>query len=50
MIQVFSDGVYELESEGRKFDAAGFSAYLAELAYVEPLERPGARRRGDADR
>ena len=35
--EFYSDGVYDLESEGRKFDAAGFSAYLAELADAYPI-------------
>ena len=30
--EFYSDGVYNLASEGRTFDAAGFSAFLAELA------------------
>ncbi len=35
--EFYSDGVYNLESEGRTFDAAGFSAYLAELADAYPI-------------
>ncbi len=35
--EFYSDGMYNLESEGRKFDAAGFSAYLAELADAYPI-------------
>jgi len=35
--EFYSDGVYNLESEGRSFDAAGFSAYLAELADAYPI-------------
>ena len=35
--EFYSNGVYDLESEGRKFDAAGFSAYLAELADAYPI-------------
>jgi enolase len=35
--EFFKDGVYDLESEGRQFDAAGFSAYLAELADAYPI-------------
>jgi enolase len=35
--EFYKDGVYDLESEGRKFDAAGFSAYLAELADAYPI-------------
>ena len=33
--EFYKDGVYDLESEGRQFDAAGFSAFLAELASTE---------------
>ncbi len=35
--EFYSDGVYNLESEGRTFDAAGFSAFLAELADAYPI-------------
>ena len=35
--EFYSNGVYDLESEGRKFDATGFSAYLAELADAYPI-------------
>ena len=35
--EFFKDGVYDLESEGRQFDAAGFSAYLAELVDAYPI-------------
>ena len=35
--EFYKDGVYDLESEGRKFDAAGFSAFLAELADSYPI-------------
>ncbi len=35
--EFYRDGVYDLESEGRKFDAAGFSAFLAELADSYPI-------------
>ena len=35
--EFYADGVYDLESEGRKFDAADFSAYLAELADAYPI-------------
>ena len=35
--EFYKDGVYDLESEGRRFDAAGFSAYLAELADAYPI-------------
>ena len=35
--EFYSDGVYNLESEGRSFDAASFSAYLAELADAYPI-------------
>jgi enolase len=35
--EFYKDGVYDLESEGRQFDAAGFSAYLAELADGYPI-------------
>ena len=30
--EFYQDGVYHLKSEGRQFDAAGFSAFLVELA------------------
>ena len=35
--EFYSDGVYNLESEDRTFDAAGFSAFLAELADAYPI-------------
>jgi enolase len=35
--EFYSDGVYNLASEGRTFDAAGFSAFLAELADAYPI-------------
>ncbi len=35
--EFYQDGVYDLESEGRKFNAAEFSAYLAELADAYPI-------------
>ena len=35
--EFYKDGVYDLESEGRQFDAAGFSAFLAELASSYPI-------------
>ncbi len=35
--ELYKDGVYDLKSEGRQFDAAGFSAYLAELADAYPI-------------
>jgi enolase len=35
--EFYADGVYDLASEGRKFDAAEFSAYLAELADGYPI-------------
>jgi enolase len=35
--EFYHDGVYDLESEGRTFDAAGFSAFLAELADAYPI-------------
>jgi enolase len=35
--EFYSDGIYDLESEGRQFDAAGFSAYLAKLANAYPI-------------
>ena len=35
--EFYSDGIYNLESEGRTFDAAGFSAFLAELADAYPI-------------
>jgi len=35
--EFYSDGVYNLESEGKTFDAAGFSAFLAELADAYPI-------------
>ena len=35
--EFYKDGVYDLESEGRQFDAAGFTAFLAELADAYPI-------------
>jgi len=35
--EFFANGAYRLESEGRSFDADGFSAYLAELAAAYPI-------------
>jgi len=35
--EFYADGVYELESEGRKFDAAEFSAFLTDLADAYPI-------------
>jgi len=35
--EFYKNGVYDLESEGRQFDAAGFSAFLAELADAYPI-------------
>ena len=35
--EFYKDGVYDLASEGRQFDAAGFTAYLAELADAYPI-------------
>ncbi|MDH3305575.1 MAG: phosphopyruvate hydratase [Gammaproteobacteria bacterium] len=35
--EFYRDGVYDLASEGRTFDAAGFTAYLAELADDYPI-------------
>ncbi len=35
--EFYNNGVYDLESEGRQFDAAGFSAFLAELADAYPI-------------
>ena len=35
--EFYSDGVYSLESEGKSYDAAGFSAFLAELADAYPI-------------
>ncbi len=35
--EFYSNGVYNLESEGREFDAAGFSAYLTEIADSYPI-------------
>jgi enolase len=35
--EFFKDGVYDLESEGRQFDAAGFADYLAELVDAYPI-------------
>ncbi|MCP5092705.1 MAG: phosphopyruvate hydratase, partial [Gammaproteobacteria bacterium] len=35
--EFYKDGVYDLESEGRQFDAVGFSEFLAELADGYPI-------------
>ncbi len=35
--EFYRDGVYDLESEGRQFDAAGFADFLAELADGYPI-------------
>ena len=35
--EFFEDGVYNLASEGKTYDAAGFSAFLAELADGYPI-------------
>jgi enolase len=35
--EFYSDGVYNLESEGKTYDAAGFSEFLAELAGAYPI-------------
>jgi enolase len=35
--EFFRDGVYDLESEGRQFDAAGFSEFLTGLAADYPI-------------
>jgi enolase len=35
--ELYSDGVYDLKSEGKTYDSAGFSAYLAELADAYPI-------------
>ena len=35
--EFYRNGVYDLESEGRQFDAAGFTAFLAELADGYPI-------------
>jgi len=35
--EFYKDGVYDLESEGRQFDSAGFTEYLAELADAYPI-------------
>jgi enolase len=35
--EFYKDGVYDLASEGRQFDAAGFTGYLAELADAYPI-------------
>ena len=35
--EFYADGVYNLESEGRKFDAAEFSAFLTDLADAYPI-------------
>jgi enolase len=35
--EFFKDGVYDLEGEGKRFDAAGMVAYLADLAARYPI-------------
>jgi enolase len=35
--EFYKDGVYDLASEGRRFDASGFSAFLADLADNYPI-------------
>ena len=35
--EFYSDGVYDLASEGRQFDAAGFTGFLAELVDGYPI-------------
>ena len=35
--EFYEDGVYNLASEGKTYDAAGFSAFLAELAEAYPI-------------
>ncbi len=35
--EFYKDGVYDLASEGRQFDSAGFTDYLAELADAYPI-------------
>ncbi len=35
--EFFKDGVYDLASEGRQFDAAGFSDFLSELVDAYPI-------------
>jgi enolase len=35
--EFYKDGVYDLESEGRQFDASGFTEFLAELADAYPI-------------
>ncbi|MEL7185218.1 MAG: phosphopyruvate hydratase [Pseudomonadota bacterium] len=35
--EFYKDGVYDLESEGRQFDAAGFTDFLADLADSYPI-------------
>ena len=35
--EFYKNGVYDLESEGRQFDAAGFTDFLAELAGAYPI-------------
>ena len=35
--EFYSDGVYNLESEGKTYDSAGFSAFLVELADAYPI-------------
>jgi len=36
--EFFKDGVYDLEGEGRKFDAAGMTSYLEELVGRYPIQ------------
>jgi enolase len=35
--EFYKDGVYDLESEGRQFDAPGFAGFLGELADAYPI-------------
>jgi enolase len=35
--EFYRDGVYELEAEGRRFDAAGFTDFLVQLAAAYPI-------------
>jgi enolase len=35
--EFYKDGVYDLESEGRQFDASGFTDFLADLADSYPI-------------
>ena len=35
--EFYRDGVYDLESEGRQFDASGFTEFLADLADAYPI-------------